>query len=441
MLAAPMGCGLADGSQPLQPELVPAETAVFIGSKALMEDVLSGRIVDESNHHSFGASDPGKRSPLFNFASAAAEAIRAPPAPTRAACSATSLPEDERLLLTAEALFFHGSTALHQVLMSAPQVATLCPGRSWECEARLDEHVCARCREQYTPGEEPGPKNDVGCLACKPQLSHECANYTTANLSVAQSLQTNLELFDEYWAVQPDRKVLMVKWAPLYSARCGLAAKWWSPVEERWQSPGERSSLLPEDASPVHIFGVEALSQRLRTEGVRTLRWAAVFMHRPWCMWNTSSNARSDRRADLRAWAEEELNGVEMLVTLHKSLVDRGVPVLVFTYAQLLWQQEQLVGRVRRFAPCLGGDVDLEYIPKLGEDIFEPNMLKTEGSIRDYSELLTPGEVSVDGTTLRCTAPSEELYEGLHGTQRERAAAAEAYLTSKSLEESSEAPT
>ena len=142
------------------------------------------------------------------YAVAAAAAIEAPPAPTRAACNGTALPPSERLLLTAEAVLhhvddagrsdfawmlerrggstlpaqppcrhhaqrecelrhwgaamkgadsffpqvaFHGSTALQQALMSAPQVATLCAGRAWECEAELSEDRCNLCRDQYTP--------------------------------------------------------------------------------------------------------------------------------------------------------------------------------------------------------------------------------------------------------------------------------------------------
>ena len=60
---------------------------------------------------------------------------------------------------------------------------------------------------------------------------------------------------------------------------------------------------------------------------------------------------------------------VEDAVALHKELSDQGVPVLVITYAQMLWDPEQVTRRIGRFAPCLGSDVDLDYIPRLGEDI------------------------------------------------------------------------
>eukprot|EP00928_Gymnodinium_smaydae_P058189 TRINITY_DN4141_c0_g2_i1.p1 TRINITY_DN4141_c0_g2~~TRINITY_DN4141_c0_g2_i1.p1 ORF type:complete len:355 (-),score=35.43 TRINITY_DN4141_c0_g2_i1:59-1123(-) len=34
---------------------------------------------------------------------------------------------------------YHGSTAFEQVLMSSPDVATLCSARTWQCEAKLDQ--------------------------------------------------------------------------------------------------------------------------------------------------------------------------------------------------------------------------------------------------------------------------------------------------------------
>lgn len=59
-------------------------------------------------------------------------------------------------------------------------------------------------------------------------------------------------------------------------------------------------------------------------------------------MWSTSSHARDERAADLAQWAVLELDGVEQLVVAHKELRARGVPVLVFSYAQMLWRPQQV---------------------------------------------------------------------------------------------------
>ena len=87
--------------------------------------------------------------------------------------------------------------------------------------------------------------------------------------------------------------------------------------------------------------------------------------------------------------------------------------------------------QVKRFAPCTG-DLDLNFVPKLGVDISEANMLKIEGSIRSYGKSLAPESLGVKvdtrADTGRCTAPAEELYAGLDAGQRKRAQLAEDYL-------------
>ena len=42
----------------------------------------------------------------------------------------------ERLLLTLDTLALHGSTALLASFFGNPRVATLCEGRTWQCESQ-----------------------------------------------------------------------------------------------------------------------------------------------------------------------------------------------------------------------------------------------------------------------------------------------------------------
>merc|ERR1719277_2045346 len=47
-----------------------------------------------------------------------------------------SMPSNERLLVVPIVPAYHASTALEQLLMSSPQVTTLCSAGTWQCEGR-----------------------------------------------------------------------------------------------------------------------------------------------------------------------------------------------------------------------------------------------------------------------------------------------------------------
>ena len=67
-------------------------------------------------------------------------------------------------------------------------------------------------------------------------------------------------------------------------------------------------------------------------------------------MWNMSRHARKEREEDLNMWATRELFLTEKLVAFHRKFALDHVPVLVTSYAQLLWQPDVFVERVR-FSP------------------------------------------------------------------------------------------
>merc|ERR1719247_861469 len=112
-------------------------------------------------------------------------------------------------------------------------------------------------------------------------------------------------------------------------------------------------------------------------------------MHRPWCMWNISSHARRGREDDLTAWASRELFETEKTVAHYRKHAQNRVPVLVTSYAQLLWNPDAFVERVKRFAPC-AGTVNLSFVPTAGVDVFGPNLLKIEGSVMGYGQAVKP---------------------------------------------------
>ena len=82
--------------------------------------------------------------------------------------------------------------------------------------------------------------------------------------------------------------------------------------------------------------------------------------------------------------------------------------------------------QVKHFAPC-AGTVDLNFVPEVGVDVFEPNMLKIEGSIIDFGQAVKPDTLGVHSNGA-CSAPAQELYLGLDEGQRRRAKLAEDYL-------------
>ena len=337
------------------------------------------------------------------FAKAAAAAYREQPKAPTTACS-SSLHPGTRLLLTAfVSSGNHGSTALQQALMSAENVGTLCGGGNWECEVAIGEHRCGIC----TAFDRP--VSTLPCIAC---AAHQnVSNWT-------ESFRANLELFEPYWMAQTTKQVLAVKWAPIWSA-------------SKWSLGEGDAEPVPTKAFDLEESETATVPSGMAASGVDRVKWGVIIMHRPWCMWNMSSHAREGREDNLKAWATDELKDTEKLVAMHRKLALDQVPVLVTNYAQLLWRPDEFIERVEHFAPC-AGTIDLNFVPKLGVDVFEPNMLKIEGSIISYGQAVKPESLGVQTDTRAdtgtCTAPAEELYAGLDEGQRRRVKLAEVYL-------------
>ena len=142
-------------------------------------------------------------------------------------------------------------------------------------------------------------------------------------------------------------------------------------------------------------------------------------------MWPSNHFSREGHEANVTGWAERELNVLEQLVLTHNKMARQEVPVLVVsctpirgglhlrssiprtssmhaaspagssrlpaprcpcrhTDAQLLWNSSGFAQRLKRFAPCVG-DVEAEFTPVLGVDVYPENMLKTTGTIAEYA--------------------------------------------------------
>ena len=356
----------------------------------------------------------------------AALAVLEQPPPSGLACSSSTLPPSERLMITLVAGVYHGSTALEQTLMSASSVATLCNGMQWQCEVQAgaadDSNRCMYCDPRHHR-HELAVTEPHQCLAC---ASPPFAENNT------EAYRLTLDVFEPFWSAQHNRSVLAVKWAPLH----------YGPVE----GPHRGNSGITWDDDVVdppprfwRQFETRGVPRSLAAAGVRRVRWALVLMHRPWCMWRLDSHAREEREGrGVAGWAWLELQQVEALVALHRKLSQAGVPTLVTSLADLLWPeqphapQHRAADRLQAFAPC-AGRVELGFEPVMGRDVFELNLMKTCtgrgcSSIRSYGDANPPASLGFDASLGRCDEAPEQLYAGLDADARARAATAEDYL-------------
>lgn len=252
-------------------------------------------------------------------------------------CRAGHSVHDERILLIPLVPAHHGSTALESVLMSSRNVSTLCSSNGWQCEGRaimLDEQKSEDTALWY------------------PTLVE---NYTLGwNFTLA------LELFSRYWDL--DRPILLEK------------------------TP--RQMLVVEEARAA--FRGAQLPARFFHRGIVQLRLAYVMMWRPICLHVLSSlatkhvNSSSGKRV-----GKLELQYLEKQVEDHRYLTGVGESVLVINLADLMWRGDRTLGRLQGFLPC-GGPLDLDFVPRLGVDIFEGNMWKAPLSVRAFGRNTEP---------------------------------------------------
>ena len=68
--------------------------------------------------------------------------------------------------------------------------------------------------------------------------------------------------------------------------------------------------------------------------------------------------------------------------------------------AQLIFSWDKFSGRLHSFAPCLEGQLDPQFEPQLGADIFLTNQVKTGGTLRDFARLHSPPEWKLSASEL-----------------------------------------
>jgi len=171
--------------------------------------------------------------------------------------------------------------------------------------------------------------------------------------------------------------------------------------------------------------------------GFGTLKKAYIMMWRPICLSLLSSHARDDLEADPKKFAQDELQWLEDLVASHKYLLDKGEPMMVLNMADLLWKTDYAKNKLETFTPCVG-ELNFDYVPKMGKDIYEENEWKAEGSVKAFGESVDPWDCcgySLEENQCMTSdgAPDNAyVFHLLEKDERARAALAIGYLVARS---------
>merc|ERR1712070_576557 len=88
-------------------------------------------------------------------------------------------------------------------------------------------------------------------------------------------------------------------------------------------------------------------------------------------------------------FARSEKRRLRILQKAHQYLKDQGEPILVVSLADLLWNPMRNKRRLEQYMPCLG-ELDPNFVPKNGTDIFPGNHWKAEGSVTSYGARTDP---------------------------------------------------
>lgn len=280
-------------------------------------------------------------------------------------CNA-SVPKESRILLLTLAQAGHGSTALLEVLMSSPKVSSLCRGKSWQCEG----FQLAR----------------VGTCGIDPNSARPCQTKLLESMDIFES-------FSKHWDLK--RPVLHDK---LF------------PDEVPYTTAVSRS------ISTANLL----MTGKFAAAGITKLKPVYVLMWTPFCVRKLSSRPFLPRYG--KSGIESEVSTLQQLQLQHSALISSGVPVVVISYADLLWRPHETVSRLERFLPCVGA-LDIDYIPSHGKDVFVENGWKVNGSVHAFGAKHNAMEccgfssldhVCKDDTLFKQLGPLEDEMRQLH---------------------------
>lgn len=249
------------------------------------------------------------------------------------------LGHSERILISAVGEAFHGTSALEQVLMSSKSLATLCSCKTWQCEAK------------WLPG-----------LQDSNAFEWDYKDY--------------LGKTSACWNLH--RKVFFHKF--MLGDSCPSVML------------HEYDTCRTDVVNHLHsaLSNVE-LPQAMVSRGIQHITPVYIFLWRPLCLAQLSTHvARLLEKYLIEKVAMQEIMFIEQMMSSHRGLTEQGVPVLVVSLADLIWNPERNRRRLQEFLPCLG-ELDMDFVPS--HNIIEGNMFKADGSVKDYGEHVSPKEI------------------------------------------------
>jgi hypothetical protein len=301
------------------------------------------------------------------------------------------LPSNRRLLLLTNVQPEHGSTAMISLLMSSPHLSTLCRNHKRECEGFL----VAKARMCPKPGShcmQPWPNITMPVKFTNPDYFHL------------------LEVHSHYWNLS---------------------------------QPILQDKLFPREVGYTQLMNIayEAdLPPQMKEQGIEHLDQAQIFMWTPLCtMALQSHNKKRLTGNKRRAFIEREMWGLQNMKNRHEQLLRDGIPVLVISFAGMLFDEERTLRRISKFLPCSttssekNETIHAHFIPKLGVDVFAGNGWKVRGSVHSFGQSKDPQECcGYDPSTSTCV--DRTLYKTIPMFE-DRLVELEAYFRTYSLME------
>lgn len=263
----------------------------------------------------------------------------------RRACAANSfdrfyetpIGQRKHMMLFVEAVPYHGSTAIQQVLMSNHNISTLCKAGSWQCEG----------------------------------------------WKVDGALEDPIKYFKQGNKSNVDDEIFERNFISMFKT---------------WHSLFNLSNPILMEKTPLSIYYIPKSIEIIKdTEsGGRDLLVGAMgefqpvylFLWRPFCFWRLSSHAREKERAEV---IRNELYYLEKTLLAYRSVHDAGFPVLMLSYSDLLFMSDEDFNRhVKSFFPCFksSNPINRSFVPRKEEDFFDGNRWKVQGSVAEYGDHL-----------------------------------------------------
>eukprot|EP00448_Togula_jolla_P035633 CAMPEP_0170621226 /NCGR_PEP_ID=MMETSP0224-20130122/28491_1 /TAXON_ID=285029 /ORGANISM="Togula jolla, Strain CCCM 725" /LENGTH=366 /DNA_ID=CAMNT_0010947477 /DNA_START=65 /DNA_END=1165 /DNA_ORIENTATION=+ len=121
----------------------------------------------------------------------------------------------------------------------------------------------------------------------------------------------------------------------------------------------------------------------MRDHGIQRIETAYVIMYKPLCLWPMSTDLSELVRTNASSYVRSELKKIMQLVDVHKYFTSLGKPPMVVNYADMVWNPDYIQRELRKYLPCVG-EVDTDYTPVLGKDVFPGNNMKISTGVKTY---------------------------------------------------------